>query len=306
LSNDQEFGVDYFQSKIGIPGPHHEGGFAGLSRNTTSATNPAPLIDPGSLINFTQLATAAATGGTNVFLSSGFGLKALVHMLDQTGNFKTLNRPVVFTTNNKKAIIASGQEIPVPVSTLSSFIPTTGVGATPANNFGTQSSIQYKKVALQLEVVPLINSEKEVTLDILQKLDSIGDFAKIDQNNIPTIVTRYIKTTVSAPNGSTIVLGGLITEDKRYDKSGIPLLSRIPLVGALFRHTTKAGNRKELIVLMRPEVALTKLDLFRLRQKNEDKTHMGPELNQDECPECPKPGDGKQYDLPAPDLPGTK
>ena len=57
---------------------------------------------------------------------------------------------------------------------------------------------------------------------------------------------------------------------------------------------------------MRPEVALTKLDLYRLRQKNEDRTHMGPELNQDDCPDCPKPGDGKQFDLPAPDLPGMK
>ncbi len=309
LSNDQEFGIDYFQSKVGIPGPHHDGGVAGISRNTTLATNPnakAPLVDPGSLINFTQLATAAATGGTNVFLSTGFGLRAIVNMLDQTGRFKTLNRPVVFTTNNKKAIIASGQEVPVPVSTLSSFQPVTTSSPGQINNFGTQSSIQYKKVALQLEVVPLINSEKEVTLDILQKLDSLGDNVQVDQNAIPTIVTRYIKTTVSAPNGSTIVLGGLITEDKRLDKSGIPLLSRIPLIGPLFRHTSNVTTRKELLVLMRPEVALTKLDLFRLRQKNEDRTHMGPEINQDDCPDCPKPGDGKQLDLPAPDLPGMK
>jgi type II secretory pathway component GspD/PulD (secretin) len=195
----------------------------------------------------------------------------------------------------------------VPVSTLSSFQPTTTTGQ-PAqvNNFGTQSSIQYKKVALQLEVVPLINSEKEVTLDILQKLDSLGDSVQVDQNSIPTIVTRYIKTTVSAPNGATIVLGGLITDDKRFEKSGIPVLSRIPIVGSLFRHTSRVGSRRELLVLMRPEVALTKLDLFRLRQKNEDRTHMGPELNQDDCPDCPKPGDGKQLDLPAPDLPGMK
>ena len=88
-------------------------------------------------------------------------------------------------------------------------------------------------------------------------------------------MTRYIKTTVSAPNGSTIVLGGLITDTKRRDRSGIPILGRIPIIGALFRHTTKVGERKELLILMRPEVALTKLDLYRLRQKNEDKTHHG-------------------------------
>jgi len=303
LKNEQEFGVDYFQRKVGIPGPNHEGGVAGLSRNPTVNTNN-PIVDPGRLIGFSQVATAVATGGTNVFLSTGFGLSAIVKMLDSTGRFKVINRPVVFTSNNKKAIIASGQEIPVPVSTLSSFQPTNP--NQQVNNFGTQSSIQYKKVALQLEVVPLINSEKEVTLDILQKLDSLGDSAQVDQNSIPTIVTRYIKTTVSAPNGATIVLGGLITDTRRLDKTGIPLLSRIPLLGPLFRTTSKTGERRELIVLMRPEVALTKLDIYRLRQKTEDRTHMGPELDQDDCPDCPKPGDGKQLELPPPDLPGMK
>ena len=313
LNDDQEFGVDYFQSKVGIPGPNHDGGVAGISRNPGQKTSN-PLVDPSNLLNFTQLAAAAASGGgTNVFLSTGFGLRAIVRMLDSTGRFKVLNRPVVFTSNNKKAIIASGQEIPVPVSTLSTINNTIAPpGSTPFNNFGTQSSIQYKKVALQLEVVPLINSEKEVTLDILQKIDSLGQTpANIDGNQIPTIVTRYIKTTVSAPNGSTIVLGGLITDNKSVTKTGIPILSRIPLLGALFRTTTRSGARSELIILMRPEVALTKLDLYRLRQKAEDRTHLGPELNQDDCPDCPKPGDGKQgdgkqFDLPAPDLPGMK
>jgi general secretion pathway protein D len=161
-------------------------------------------------------------------------------------------------------------------------------------------------VALQLEVVPLINSEKEVTLDILQKLDSVADSTNIDGNQIPNIATRYIKTTVSAPNCSTIVLGGLITDNKRTSKSGIPILSHIPLIGGLFRETNKTLNRSELIVLMRPEVALTKLDLYRLRQKNEDNTHFGPELDQQDCPDCPKPGEDKQTQLPGPDLPGMK
>ena len=213
---------------------------------------------------------------------------------------------MVFTTNNKKAIIASGTEIPVPVSTLSSLQPTTTGTPGIVNNFGTQSSIQFKKVALQLEVVPLINSEKEVTLDILQKLDSVADSTNIDGNLIPNIATRYIKTTVSAANGSTIVLGGLITDNKRTNKTGIPLLSKIPVIGAVFRNTSIIKTRTELIVLMRPEVALTKLDIYRLRQKNEEKTHFGPELDQDDCPDCPKPGEDKQIQLPGPDLPGMK
>ena len=311
LKNDQTFGVDWFKNGgtahtdvngKALPRTTGNSTFAGFTRNTN-----ASLVDPASLINFAQVASAAATGGTSVFLSSGRdGLAAIVNLLDSTGRFRVLNRPVVFTSNNKKAIIASGQEIPVPVSTLSSFIPNATVGTTPINNFGTQSSIQYKKVALQLEVVPLINSEKEVSLDILQKLDSLGTPAIVDGNSIPTIVTRYIKTTVSAPNGSTIVLGGLITDNKTVSKDGIPLLSRIPIIGALFRNTVRNNDRTELIVLMRPEVALTKLDVYRLRRKIEDKTHIGPELDADDCPECPKPSEDKEIVLPGPDLPGMK
>lgn len=305
INNEKDFGIDYFARN------------ANRAAGTTSSTGVPPatggangvpsVFNPGNIVSFTQLATAAATG-TNVYLAAGTSLAAVVHMLDSTGRFKVINRPVVFTTNNKKAIIASGQEIPVPVSTLSSISNTTSIpGQTPVNNFGTQSSIQYKKVALQLEVVPLINSEKEVTLDILQKVDSLGaDPAIIDGNAIPTIATRYIKTTVSAPNCSTIVLGGLITENKRKTKTGIPILDRIPLIGGLFRNTITKNDRTELIILMRPEVALTKLDLYRLRQKSEDKTHFGPELEQDDCPDCPKPGDGKELQLPGPDLPGMK
>lgn len=308
LNDNNEFGVDYFQRRVGVPGPSHEGAVAGISRN--NAANSVPLIDPSNLLNFTQLATAATTGGTNVFLATGFGLNSIVHMLDSTGRFRVVNRPVVFTSNNKKAIIASGQEIPVPVNTLSSFVPSNGgVNPTPGvNTFGTQSSIQYKKVALQLEVVPLINSEKEVSLDILQKVDSLGaDPAIIDGNAIPTIATRYIKTNVSAPNGSCIVLGGLITENKRTTKAGIPLLDRIPVIGGIFRSTKKTNDRTELIVLMRPEVALTQLDLYRLRQKHENKTHFGPELDQD-CTDCPPsaPIEDKQIVLPGPDMPGMK
>jgi general secretion pathway protein D len=315
LSKNEEFGVDWFQNYRATGSETHtsvngvtfktpnDTGIAFGSRNTSLAPT-----DARTLTDITRIAGAAATSGTSVFLSTGFGLAAMVKALDATGKFKVISRPMVFTSNNKKAIIASGQEIPVPVSTLSSFVPTTTGSPQPVNNFGTQSSIQYKKVALQLEVVPLINSENEVTLDILQKLDNIADTTRIDGNDIPNVATRYIKTTVSAPNCSTIILGGLITDNDRRNVTGIPLLSKLPVIGGLFRNTSKVKDRRELIVLMRPEVALTKLDLHRLRQKNEEKSHFGPELNQDDCPDCPKPmpTEDKEIVLPGPDLPGMK
>src|SRR6266446_139737 len=290
LNNNEEFGVDWFAK--------YQNKLVGISRNNTifNLNNPlipvpsvAPsispgivggntgsILDPSNLINFSQI-IRQVTNGTNIYFAAGNYLAAIVHLLESTGRFKVMSRPTVFTSNNKKAIIASGQEVPVPVNTLSN-VGTVGINGTAA----VQASIEYKKVVLQLEVVPLINSEKEVSLDILQKIDSIvpGGSVTISGNQVPTIATRYIRTNVAAANGSTIILGGLVEEEKNKQYQGIPYLSRIPLIGVAFRGTSVSKTRRELIILMCPQVSLTKLDAYRLRQRWEDTTHFGPELDQ--------------------------
>jgi type II secretory pathway component GspD/PulD (secretin) len=319
LSNNEEFGVDWFAK--------YNRRFVGTSRNNSvfSANDPgvpipgssaapalspgssvAPIVsnilDPANLINFSQIIQNVG-GGTNLYLAAGNAFAAIVHLLESTTRFKVLSRPTVFTSNNKKAIIASGQEIPVPVNTL------TNANNIIGNTAAVSASIEYKKVVLQLEVVPLINSEKEVSLDILQKIDSLapGPGQVISGNVVPTIDTKYIRTNVAAPNGSTIILGGLIQDQKQKTYNGFPYLARIPLIGAAFRGTSTAKSRQELIILMCPQVTLSKLDLFRLRQKWENNnTHFGPDLDQAECPDCPKVETGKQINLPPPDLPADK
>src|SRR5438105_536594 len=257
LNNDEQFGVDWFI------GGHPK--VAGFSRNTnapipvpsaapSASPNASSILDPAGLIHVGNILQTVAGGatGTNIYIAAGNYLAAIVSAMESTGRFRVVSRPTVFTSNNKKAIIANGQEIPVPVSTLSNAVTTTSVAA-------VQSSIEFKKVALQLEVVPLINSEKEVSLDILQKIDSVvpNSNVNIGGNSVPTIATRYIRTNVSAPNCSTIVLGGLISDVRNTSKNGIPYLSRLPLVGSLFRSTIKNRDRTELLILMRPEVSLT-------------------------------------------------
>src|SRR5947209_10557190 len=226
LNNGEELGVDWFAK--------YDQHVVGISRNTgapipnpTAASSIAPgatpvigsVLDPAGLVNFGQ-ALQQVAGGTNVYIAAGNYLATIVHALEQTGKFKVISRPMVFTSNNKKAIIASGQEVPIPVNTLTNV-------ANNVSNTGTAavaSNIEYKKVALQLEVVPLINSDKEVSLDILQKIDSLvaGGSVNIGGNTVPTIATRYIRKNVSAANGSTIVLGGLIQDNTQKSFSGIP------------------------------------------------------------------------------------
>ena len=311
LTNQEEFGVDYFlrikKNASGttnlIPGvPPFTGG--------TTEPNPSPggsptttggnIFNPATIGAFTQLATNAATGA-NIYLAAGNTLASVVHILNSTGRFKVISRPMVFTSNNKKAIIASGTEIPVPVSTL------TNVQNVVGNQAAVAASVEFKKVALQLEVVPLINSDKEVSLDILQKIDSLtGETTEISGNAIPQISTRYIRSNVSAPNGSTIVLGGLIEDRKTQNRNSIPYISRIPVLGALFRNTAMNKVRRELIILMCPQVTLTKLERYRLRQKWEDTSHFGAEIDQGDCADCPKTGGEKQLPLPPPDIPTAK
>ncbi len=315
LSNNEEFGVDWFAK--------YNKRFVGISRNNTIFGNnnpaipfpsvapsvspgtgniiPGNIIDPSNLINFSQI-IQNVTNGTNIYVAAGNAFAAIVHLLESTDRFRVLSRPTVFTSNNKKAIIASGKEVPVPVNTLSNA--NIGINNTAA----VSASIEYKKVVTQLEVVPLINSEKEVSLDILQKIDSIvqGGDVNISGNQVPTIATRYVRTNVSVANGSTIILGGLVEDTKQKNYQGFPYLSRIPLIGAAFRATASSKARSELIVLMCPQVTLTKLDAYRLRQKYENTTHFGPELDQNECPDCPKTETGKQLALPPPDIPAAK
>src|SRR4029077_14655104 len=201
LSNNEEFGVDYFAK--------YNKRFVGTSRNNQvfNNTNPvsipipvpnasaspitantANILDPSNLINFSQIIQNVGNG-TNIYVAAGNAFAAIVHLLESTNKFKILSRPTVFTSNNKKAIIASGQEVPVPTSTLTNATNVTSVAS-------IQSSIEYKQVVLQLEVVPLINSEKEVSLDILQKLDSLvpNGAVNISGNQVPTIDTKYIRT----------------------------------------------------------------------------------------------------------------
>ena len=317
LNNNEEFGVDWFakynkrfvgtsrnNSVFGTNDPGVPIAGSSVAPNSSVAPVVPNVLDPANLINFSQIIQNVGNG-TNIYVAAGNAFAAIVHLLESTNRFRVLSRPTVFTSNNKKAIIASGQEVPVPVNTLTN----SSLGGVINNTAAVSASIEYKKVVLQLEVVPLINSEKEVSLDILQKIDSIvpGGNVNISGNSVPTIDTRYIRTNVSAGNGSTIILGGLIEDQKQKNYQGFPYISRIPIIGAAFRSTASGKQRRELVILMCPEVTLTKLDLYRLRQKWENThTHFGPELDQAECPDCPKMESGKQINLPPPDLPESK
>src|SRR5207302_8148717 len=139
LSDDEEFGVDYFvrankriaatTNFTGIP-PFAGGGTTTSVPGPTAGSTPivtttgGSVFDPGKLISFTQLATNAASGA-NVYLAAGNALATVVHVLESTGRFRVISRPVVLSSTYTTGMIAAGTEIPVPVSTLSSLVNAT-------------------------------------------------------------------------------------------------------------------------------------------------------------------------------------
>jgi type II secretion system protein D len=210
----------------------------GFTNVLASGTNVLGLL-PGAL------------GGLSVYGTVANGVMTYAQALETSGKFRILSRPCVYTSNNKKATIFSGQNVPIPGQT--TYNGNFGGGS---NAFPSQtSSIQYQPVVLKLEVIPLINSDKEVNLVIAQRNDKVGTYNNVGGVSVPTIETQELTTTVRVPSGSTIVLGGLITEDKASDDAGIPYINRIPIVGALLGgHTNKAKIRRELVVMIQPIV----------------------------------------------------
>jgi len=230
LEKDQDFGVDIlqkFQDKV--------------ASQSQTATRSSSFLDPRTLTS----EAAFPFAGTGLQLYGAFGntISAYVRALETISNFKVLSRPSVFTTNNRKAVISSGSSEPVP-----------GQTTTDITSGNTTSSVEYIPVVLKLEVIPLINSDNEISLQIGQQNDSITGSAVISGNTIPVISTQSVTTTVELKNDQTVILGGLIQDTSQKTETGIPYLKDIPLIGNLFKETDTKRPRTELVIMIQPKV----------------------------------------------------
>lgn len=247
--NTKEVGVQWGAVSNANPIYDTDGNLTGYKKSNglgAGSINVSPTNPLNDLIALGTTAglTAAGAGGLNLYGQID-NVTAAIRALESHTDFKVLSRPTVYTANNRKAIISSGQRVAVPTNT---FTSGANVGQTQSTN------IEYRDVLLRFEVVPLINSEDEVTLRISLLNEAIQGFQIIDGNEIPTIVTESISTTVTIPNNATVVLGGLVTERLTEGMTGVPVLSSIPLLGRLFRADSKVVERRELLIFMQPQI----------------------------------------------------
>lgn len=237
LGDTTSTGVDWLRAFRG----NDNGGFAGSS----ITGGPVNSLDPTGLINpITGIAAGsfANQSGLSLYGKIGDSVAAYVNLLSTDSDFTILSRPSIFTANNQKGTISSGRRIAVPTSS-NQF----------NNSFST--NIEYRDVVLKLEVIPLVNSEDEITLQIaLVSDDVIGTTPIEGVGDVPIIGTRELLTTVTVPNNQTIILGGLITTNDTENVTGIPILSDIPGLGRLFSTKSKGVNRDELMIFIQPSI----------------------------------------------------
>ena len=186
--------------------------------------NAGAISSAGSAATFAlSLFSATANRFLNLELSA----------LEAEGKGKIISSPRVITADQVQAVVEAGEEIPYQVATSS--------GAT---------SITFRKANIRLEVTPQITPEGNVILDVDVNKDSRG----IATSAGFTIDTKHVKTTALVENGGTVVLGGLFTQNDSDAVNKVPLLGDIPILGNLFKSTTRISNRTELLIFITPRI----------------------------------------------------
>ena len=275
LNDRTEFGVSYLQRFANLRANGYDGGVAsslitGNPPTTGSTTDANGNVTPGGFVNAINLQQPSDflnRTGLSLYGTISENLDVYVNALEATTNFKTLARPTVYTANNKQAIISSGQSIPVPTSSVSNLVSGDSTAVT--------SNIGYEDVELTLGIIPLINANREVTLDIEQTNNNVLGSINISGNDVPTIATQQLSTTVTVPDRSIVVLGGLISESDEVNRSGFPILGKIPVLGNLFSSKIKEKKRSELIVMIQPTVIENEQELYYKSYQEEDNADVG-------------------------------
>jgi general secretion pathway protein D len=277
LTNNFELGVDWLQTFKKISG---HSGIASTNLNSADliGSNGQVVGDPR---HFLTAATTPALSGLTIYGAIGDALNVFVRALDSRSNFKILARPAVYTANNKRAVISSGQKVPVPENTVSNLTTgTTGGIINNSSSTAVAATVSYQDVELRLEVIPLINSKNEVTLKIAQINDTLGSNVNISGNQVPIINSQRLTTTVTIPSGATVVLGGLIQDKTTKDMNGIPYLMDVPYLGNLFKFASNNRERDELLVFIQPSVVNDDVQTLRASLKEEKRTKIGADAYQ--------------------------
>jgi len=209
------------------------------------------------------IAPATITSGLRYTLESAGRMMAAVHASASDNRLKVISSPTLLASNNKEARIQIGSSQPI----LTNTYTTTGT-ATPGVVEGT---IEYKDIGIILTVTPRISDGKLVTLDVAVESSTVGQTTLGTLPSVPFFGKKTAKTTLSIMEGQVIVIGGLIEDRKTQTTEGVPFLSKIPILGALFGYKTDQVDKTETVLLLTPHVISDMDESHRVTQEIRDK-----------------------------------
>jgi len=211
------------------------GGITGGSTGSASGTDLDTVAAMGSATDsLTNFAATGATSGIGILKRTGTGvLKAEITALETLGLGKTISNPKVFTLDNQSATVTQGEEIPY---------QTTSEGTTTTS---------FKEAALKLEVTPSIIGDGNVLLSIKVNNDTPNRAAESDE---PPINKMEIVTKLLVADGDIVVIGGIKKNVIASSKGQTPGLGNMPVIGNLFKGTSKSDNLDELLVFIAPRI----------------------------------------------------
>ncbi|KVN65500.1 secretin [Burkholderia ubonensis] len=182
----------------------------------------------------------AATAGFTLFAAPlSRVLDVELSALEAQGRGQIVSSPRVVTADRAKAIVEQGAELP--------YQAKVGNGV---------SGVQFRRATLKLEVEPQITPDGRVVLDLDVTKDSVGEPTAAG----PAIHTKHVQTRVEVEDGGTVAIGGIYEQLRRDDVTRVPLLGKIPILGALFRHRAQRDQRSELVVFITPTVVGARCD----------------------------------------------
>ncbi len=192
----------------------------------------------------------------------GPGAQAIVSALDSVTDVRVLSAPSVLVRNNVEATFNSGQQIPV-----ASTIINPVLGGGDGNNSNLNASqVQFRNTGVVLTVKPRANPDGTVFLEVDQTVSSPDAAAPTIGGNL-SVNQKQVTTEVIVRSGETVIIAGLITSTKDSGSTGLPFLSRIPILGSLFGSQSRNENRSELVVLITPTVIRGSNDLNKLTEE---------------------------------------
>lgn len=201
-----------------------------------------------------------SAGGMSIGYFRDGTLRGLVRALEKDANANVLSTPTVIALDNEEASILVGESVPFKTGVERyNNTAVTGNGNSNTNSIYNNDFVQIDRqdIGVELKVTPRINQEGILTLEIEQKVESINESANVGgEDGASDIITnkREIKTTALVRDNDVLVLGGLMRDEVQVSDDGVPFLNRIPVLGRLFKGTSKSTVKKNLMVFIHPRI----------------------------------------------------